>query len=89
MATVSGANGQSAGIGKRCFTVVRRLRVQMVVLVDVSLWTGGWCDCGCSWRSSGLPSSSRMPVTGRPYTQSGGEAGCRCRRGPGAIETWV
>ena len=44
MATVSGANGQGAGIGERCFAVIRRLGIKMIVLVHIPFWARGWCD---------------------------------------------
>ena len=44
VATISGGNGQRAGICERCFAVVRGRRVEMVVLSDVSLRARGWCD---------------------------------------------
>jgi hypothetical protein len=61
VATVSSGDRQSAGIGERRFAVVRGLWIEMIVLGYISCRLG---DCALSGWGGGLPSSSRVPVTG-------------------------
>jgi hypothetical protein len=73
MSTIASGDGQGAGIGKGCFTVVGRLWVEVIVLSYIS----GWLGVLSGRRRRRLPSASRMPVTGKSKSRS--ESRCRGR----------